>query len=67
MARPEKTTPKAAPTGVSLYPHQRELFMRVGGSAWLQDRLDAIGELDPAYRRAMKAMRPEQSPVRRRA
>lgn len=36
MARPRKTTPKAAPCAVSLYPHEREAFRALGGSRFLR-------------------------------
>lgn len=39
MARPLKTTPKAVPCGVSLYPEERALFKRLGGTAWLRRQL----------------------------
>lgn len=36
MARPPKTTPKAVPCAVSLYPHERQAFIALGGSAFLR-------------------------------
>lgn len=40
MARPLKTTPKATPCAVSLYPHERDAFRALGGSAFLRQAID---------------------------
>lgn len=40
MARPPQSTPKAKLASVSLYPHHKAKLDELGGSGWLQAKLD---------------------------
>lgn len=40
MARPVKTTPKAVPTAVSLYPDERAALRELGGSRFVRQAIE---------------------------